>query len=90
VAERLRQDPLLVEKARDRVRGWLEDGSVSRLYAEAWRDALEGPLDQLLALLLDPGQHARDLRQASPFAGFLDPHTRWEAWRRVRRPLPPP
>jgi hypothetical protein len=90
VAERLREEPPLVEKARARVRGWLDDGSVHRIYAEAWREALDGPLEQLLALLVDPGQRARDLRQASPFAGFLDPRVRWDALRRVRRPLPPP
>ena len=89
VAERLRQEPSLVERARSRVRGWLDDGSVGHIYAESWREALEGPLERLLALLVDPGQRARDLRQASPFAGFLDPRARWEAWRRVRRPLPP-
>jgi hypothetical protein len=89
VAQRLRQDPPLIEKARARVRVWLDDGRAHPNYALAWREALEGPFEELLALLVDPGQRARDLRQASPFAGFLEPRARWEAWRRVRRPLPP-
>lgn len=90
VAERLRQEPRLVERAKERVRRWLDEGSVSSTWAHAWRQALEGPLDQLLALIVDPGQRARDLRQTSPFAGFLDPRVRWEAWRGVRRPVPRP
>jgi hypothetical protein len=90
VAERIRREPRLVDKARARVQAWLRDGSVSRPWAEAWREALEGPLEQLLALLVDPGQRACDLRQSSPFAGFLEPRARWEAWRRVRRSISSP
>lgn len=40
VAERLRADPALVERARDRVRGWLREGTVSRPLAEAWSTLL--------------------------------------------------
>ena len=40
VAKRLLEDPALVERARERVAGWLRDGSVARPYAEAWRDIL--------------------------------------------------
>jgi hypothetical protein len=85
VAERLRGDPRLLDRARKRVRGWLRDGPVGREWAEAWLEILERPLDDITALLIDTGQRARDLRQSSPFAGVIDPRTRWTLLRSVRR-----
>jgi hypothetical protein len=84
VAQRLRADPALVERARRRVDAWLRDGAVARPYAEAWRDVLSRPAGEVAAFLEDPGDRARQLRQASPFAGFLDPRTRWGILRRAR------
>ncbi len=82
VAEKLRQQPERLEEARQRVDGWLRDGSVGERYALAWRDALATPVPDLLALLCDPGEHASELRQVSPFAGILEPRERWEILRR--------
>ena len=84
VAERLLEDPALVERARERVAGWLRDGSIARPYAEAWQAVLAGPVEDVARFLGDPGEKARRMRQASPFAGALDPRTRWSIWRRVR------
>jgi hypothetical protein len=84
VAERLLEDPALVERARERVAAWLRDGSVARPYAEAWRAVLAGPVEAVARFLADPGEKARQMRQASPFAGVLDPKTRWSIWRRAR------
>ena len=89
VAERLRAEPSLVERARDRVDGWLREGTVSRPLAEAWSTLLAQPLEDVTALMIDPGERARHMRQASPFAGFLDPRTRWAIWRRLH-PSPRP
>jgi hypothetical protein len=84
VAERLRADPSLIERARRRVEDWLRDGSVARPYAEAWREVLAGPVEDVAGFLEDPGDRARQLRQASPFAGFLDARTRWAILQRAR------
>jgi len=84
VADRLLQDPALVERARARVLDWLSDGSVARPYAEAWQAILVQPVEDVARFLTETGERARQLRQASPFAGFLDPRTRWAIWRRVR------
>jgi hypothetical protein len=85
VAEELRRDPGRLEPFRERVRGWLADGSVHPTYAERWWRILSGPLEGVIAVLMDPGEEARALRQVSPFAGLIDPRTRWEVWRRVRK-----
>jgi len=84
VAERLRADPSLIERARRRVEDWLRGGTIARPYAEAWRDVLAGTVDDVAGFLEDPGDRARQLRQASPFAGFLDARTRWSILRRAR------
>ena len=84
VAERLRADPALVERARDRVARWLREGTVARPYAEAWQAALGRPLEELTGFLVDPGEHACRMRQTSPFAGVLAPRERWDILRRVR------
>jgi len=80
VAVRLRADPRHLAAARVRVAGWLATGDVSDHYARAWEQALELPLEELCALLVDPGERARALRQATPFAGVVDPRTRWRIW----------
>lgn len=84
VAERLAGDPGLLERARERVGRWLRDGSVARPWAEAWLEVLGHPVAEVAVMLTDPGERARQLRQSSPFAGVIDPHTRWAVWRRVR------
>ncbi len=84
VARQLRVRPELLDAARERVRRWLESGCVSRYWAEAWNEALDGTLDGVIARITDLSQHMRDLRQTSPFAGALDPRVRWEILRRHR------
>ena len=82
VAERLRRDPRLLEHAKARVQRWFEDGSAHRSWATAWSEVLEGGLDEVVALLIDRGERAHDLRHVSPFAGVLDARTRWAILRR--------
>lgn len=84
VADRLREDPSLIEKARSRVAAWLADGSVHRVYAHAWHELLSAPAERLFEVLTDRGERARALRQCSPFAGIVDARTRWKIWRDVR------
>ena len=87
IAERLVREPELLERARARVAGWGSTGSVAAPYVERWAALLSGPLESLLALLADPSEGACELRQVSPFAGAIDPRTRWRVWERVRREL---
>jgi len=52
-------------------------------WAEEWLEVLDRPLEEVIAIMIDPGERSRQLRQTSPFAGVLDPKTRWETWRSV-------
>ena len=77
VARQLKRRPQLLESTRHRVERWLETGSVPLIWAEAWSKVLAGSIDDVVAAITDPGEHARAMRQVSPFAGALDPRTRW-------------
>lgn len=89
IAERLAVEPGHLDRARARVHGWLADGSVARAYVEAWATILGGELAAIAAALVDPSEDARALRQVTPFAGALEPRTRWRIRREVRERLGP-
>ena len=83
VALRLRAHPELLERARARVEAWSRDRSVARVWVERWAVILRGSVDQVVAAITDPGEEGRALRQTSPFAGAVDPRTRWAILRAV-------
>ena len=87
VAERLSQQPELLQVARDNLDRWSRRNasvpSLLRCYAE-WRAILERPLEEICSLLNSDSEEARRLRQNSPFAGVLSPREVWELKRRFR------
>ena len=83
VADQLRKDPRLLERARERVRGWRDSGSVAIEYITGWESILGGSLEEIDTALVDPSENARALRQVSPFAGFLEPRERWRILKSV-------
>jgi hypothetical protein len=87
IADRLADEPRLLDMARERVAGWLVDGSVARIYAQLWHEILAGDLLSIRIAIVDDGERGRALRQCTPFAGALDPRTRWRLWAHVREEL---
>ena len=83
VAERLRERPELLQAARRRVAGWLQGDSVSKHYAESWKEVLSQDIDRIAEILVHPSERARALRQVSPFAGAIEATARWRVWREV-------
>jgi hypothetical protein len=51
---------------------------------------LDGTLPALRRFLVDPGAHATELRQSTPFAGAIDARERWRLWREVAERLQDP
>lgn len=47
-------------------------------YLNAWEDLISGPVTRLVTVMTSTDQAARDLRQASPFAGVLTDEERLE------------
>lgn len=70
VAEKLLQNPSLLDVARKNLRRWLMVAPQPTLVE--WRELLDSlPLNELIALLRSPSEPAARLRQSSPFAGVL-------------------
>jgi hypothetical protein len=87
VAEKLAAEPQLLDRARARVQSWLASGEVHPHYASAWKEILARSIAEVQAFLAQDSENARALRQVTPFAGALDPRTRWRIWRQVREAL---
>ena len=83
IAERLRDDPSILEHARETVQRWRADGRAP-FYAEAWEGVLASPLDHICEVLVCDSEESRALRQATPFAGAIGARERWRIWAEVR------
>jgi hypothetical protein len=84
VMQKVSRDPAVIERARATVRRWLSEGRALH-YARAWDRLLSGPPADLCELLVADTDEARALRQATPFAGVIEPRERWRIWRHVRQ-----
>ncbi len=87
VADKIASDPETLERARARVREWVASGDVAPYYAREWDEILSRPLEDIRAKLVEDSERARALRQVTPFAGAIDPRTRWRIWREVREAM---
>ena len=82
VAGKLRAHPELLQIARDNLDRWTAAGSRSQPYWDSWREILSRPLPEILNLLGEESERMTALRQATPFAGVLDPAERWAVYAR--------
>ncbi len=82
IVRRLAESASVLDVARARVHSWREP-DVHPSWRAAWAELLSRPLEELSRALVDDGEHMTSLRQMSPFAGVLDPRTRWAIWKSV-------
>jgi hypothetical protein len=82
IAAKLRAHPELLAIARDNIDRWSAREGRTQPYWDAWREILARPRDEVLDLLAQDSERMTALRQATPFAGVLDPRERWEIYRR--------
>lgn len=85
VLERIERDPTLLDGVRARLIAWRSDETKPRRYVAAWKELLDGPLEGLREALTSDDENARALRQATPFAGIVEPRERWRIWAEVKR-----
>ncbi|MEI6535506.1 MAG: hypothetical protein WCN98_09220 [Verrucomicrobiaceae bacterium] len=72
IADKVRANPRMVERARGNLLHWLETCSPrARATLLEWRDVLDGPLSELLRMMTATDERAVRLRQSSPFCGIL-------------------
>ena len=76
IAAKLRAHPDLIWIAHDNLDRWSAQGGRSQPYWDAWREILHRPLPEVLELLKQHSERMTPLRQATPFAGVLDPAER--------------
>lgn len=77
IAAMLARRPSLVETAKANLARWMKTGAPGSLPAlQEWADALDGPIEGVVALLTDNDERATRLRQSNPFAGVLPPAVR--------------
>lgn len=84
IAERLRDQPAILDSARRRIQDWLASGPAAPAAAPRWAAVLAGDTTSIAAFLVERSEQADELRQSSPFAGALDPRERWQIWRATR------
>ena len=75
IAKRLKDDPdKVIRKAKDNIARWgwrdLPVEKRPRFMAD-WMALLDGPLDDLFAVLTGTDEHSVTLRSSSPFAGVI-------------------
>ena len=88
IAQKLRASPdPVLSLARQNLQRWQDDEGAS-YYAREWATLLNGPLDRLLAVLVEEGEYAVALRHMPPFAGALTPQERWTIYRAFREAWP--
>jgi hypothetical protein len=72
IAEKLRANPSLVEKARGNALRWLESCSSGvRPALLEWLQVLDLPPNQIIAVLEAEDERSTRLRQSTPFCGIL-------------------
>lgn len=72
IAEKIRKDPLLVNKAREILARWMTQADPSVLPVfEEWKTILDGSLPEILDVLQGEDERSTRLRQSSPFCGIL-------------------
>jgi hypothetical protein len=87
VARRLRENPALIEVARARVAWLRERNPAGTPYYDRWDRLLQGPLEPLIAAMLDPSDRGHSLRQENPFMDLVTQRERAEIHRTVIRSL---
>jgi hypothetical protein len=82
IADKLRAQPELIEIARENLARWAVGVSRSKPYWDAWSEILSRPLGEVLDLIVEDSERMTAMRQATPFAGVLEPAERWAIYAR--------
>lgn len=75
VAEKLRKDPRLLEKARSNIRRWRRQGVDVRAFKE-WEAILDKGIDEAVRIMCGESEESDRLRHSTPFTGILSPKER--------------
>lgn len=83
IALKLRHDPTTVLKdAQTNLKRLTEQHPHVIQLLNDWANILDRPVESIIEAMLDPSEHARELRHVTPFAGVLSPTERASVYRR--------
>lgn len=89
VAEKLRREPALFNKALENLCRWRGTASAATLpYLEEWQRILDQGMEAALAKAVEESEHAACLRKSSPFAGVLSEEERLTVLKSFQFPKP--
>jgi hypothetical protein len=57
---------------------------VAETYISQWAALLDRDPHEVVRTIVEDSHRMTAMRQVSPFAGLLDPRSRWKIWREVR------
>ena len=83
VAEKLQANPELRTIAERRLEWFRERNPSGAAYYDRWATLLAGPLEELIAAMLDPSDVGCSLRQENPFVDLIDARHRDRIYRAV-------
>lgn len=75
IAEKLRNNPGLLEAAAENIRRWRRQGVDVSAFAE-WEAILGRGVEETVRMMTDPSENAARMRQSTPFTGVLTPKER--------------
>jgi hypothetical protein len=82
IVRRIAEDPeRALAAARRTLARMTASNPVRSEFLDAWRELLDRPLAEILAVLDDPSPRARELRHVTPFAGLLSARERSRVYR---------
>ena len=82
IMDRLIKEPQeVLEHARRNLLFMKERNPHAHSLFNEWRSILSWPIDEIIAAVLEPGFHGRDLRKVTPFAGVLSAAERSRVYR---------
>jgi hypothetical protein len=79
IAKRIRKDPDIIRIAKENLHQWIAHSGPKPSWQE-WEIILEKSVNEIIEILLSPGEEGRRLRQSSPFCGILEPKERWRIY----------
>lgn len=78
IAEKIRQDPSLFNKARATLASWrTRVSSRSQPYLDEWESLMNQGIEACMAVAVEESEHATALRQSSPLSGLLSNQDRF-------------
>lgn len=87
IAEKIRANPSLVQKALSNMKRWEEQNGCHETLWDDWLVIIESGLEPLIDFMTSESDEAQRLRSSSPFVGILTQEERNEIRKKYHNPV---